>query len=521
MNLRVQTKYITILLLFAIALGSCKKNFLTLYPEGQINEGNFYKTATDFRQALTGAYTPLRDAANIAFYMEEMRSDNTKYDYNSKDRGGISYEQLADFMDDASNWIIGALWTADFKGIQRVDIILDRIQNIGPEIPDSTKSRITGEAKALRAHYYFELVRCFGALPLYLHEVKDNASAFVDRSSVDSVYAQIIADFTDALGLLSASSSFPQTGKVTKGMVATELGLVYLTRKDYTKASNVLQPVTQMGYGLLPDYADVFRIANKNSRESVFEVQYKSGTDGQQSSFIYRFIPATPHTTNILGVDYNNGQGASNSPTGGWNVPADDLVNAYEANDKRLDASIAVAKGKLNTDVDFVPDSVVSILSPVTPSEISKRFIKKQYHLPYGLQNNTDDNWPLYRYSDVLLMLAEALNEQGKAVDALPFLNQVRTRAGLAPSAETDQTALRAVVAHERRVELAFENHRWFDLVRTGQAIPVMTAFGILQKQKFAYLLPTSYTITQNRLIYAIPFRERQVNPTLTQNDGY
>ncbi len=505
--------YIVFFAWLAASFSSCKKDFLTLYPEGSINDGNFFKTTADFQQALVGAYVPLRDAAGVAFFMEEMRADNAYYDYNTKDRGGLGYEQLADFMDDASNGVMSQLWTADFKGIQRTNVILDRIQHAAA-VADADRKQIAGETKALRAHYYFELTRCFGKLPLYLHEVKESSGAFLGRSSVDSVYAQIIADFTDALNALVPPAGFPQSGRITKGMVATELAMVYMTRKQFDKAIPLLQSVTQMGYALLPNYADVFNPAKKNSTESIFEVQFKAGTDGQQSQFIYRFIPVTPNTTNILGVNYNN-------TIGGWNVPTDDLISSYEPGDLRLDASIAVTKGKLNANVDFVPDSVVSVLQPATPGEISKRFIRKYYHLPYNLQNNTDDNWYWYRYADVLLMLAESLNEQGRGGEALPYLNQVRARAGLPASAITDQASLRAIIAHERRVELAFENHRWFDLVRTGQAISVMTAYGIKQKQKYSYLLPASYNVVENRLIYAIPFRELQVNPALQQNPGY
>jgi len=503
-----------ILILIVFCTVSCKQDFLVLFPEGQINEGNFYKTAGDFKQAVVGAYVPLRDVAYYAFYLDEMRSDNTKYDYNSKDRGGAGYEQLGDFLDDASNAVIAYRWTADYKGIQRTNVLLDRISNIDFTISDADKNQIIGEAKALRAHYYFDLVRCFGGVPLYLHEVKDNESAFISRSPIESVYTQIINDFSDALNLLAPPDKFPQSGRVTKGMVATELGLVYLTHKDYAKATPLLLSVTQMGYSLLPNYADVFTLANKNSKESIFEVQYKAGTDGQQSQFIYRFIPVTPNTQNILGVNYNN-------TVGGFNVPTDDMVAAYEAGDKRLDASIVIAKGVYNSNIDFLADSVVSVLHPSTPGKISKMFIKKYYNKPYGLQNNTDDNWPLYRYADVLLMLAESLNEDSKPAEALPYLNQVRTRAGLAPTTSTDQAALRTIILHERRVELAFENHRWFDLVRTGQAITVMNTFGVKQKLKYSYLLPTAYTVTQNRLIYAIPFREIQVNKALLQNPDY
>jgi len=499
-------------------LGACKKDFVTKYPEGQVNEGNFFKTTSDFQEALAGAYGPLRDAANVAFYMEEMRSDNTHYDYNSKDRGGATSEQLSDFLDNSANPTILALWTADFSGVQRTDIVLDKLATPPSDMVDSVKNQIIGEAKALRAHYYFELVRCFGALPLYLHEVTNAKNAFLGRSPVDSVYGQIIADLTDAVAKLAPPSGFPGTGRVTKGMASTELAFVYMTLHQYDKALPLLQSVTQMGYGLLPDYAAVFDPANKNSQESVFEVQYKTGTDNQASQFIYYFIPVTPSTKNILGVDYANTEG-------GWNTPTDDLIGSYEKGDKRLDASVGVVKGRLDDNADFQPDGVMSILDPDTTEggEVYKKFVKKQFHLPLKtpLIYNTDDNWPVYRYADVLLMLAETLNEQGQPAAALPYLNQVRARAGLAPSTATDQGSLRDAIAHERRVELAFENKRWFDLVRTGQAIAVMSAYGVKQKAELPYLLPQSYSVTPNKLIYAVPSREVQVNPGLGQNPGY
>lgn len=502
-----------------LGLASCKKDFVTRYPEGQVNEGNFYKTTSDFQEALVGAYAPLRDAANVSFYLEEMRSDNTHYDYNSKDRGGSQSEQLADFLDNSANPTILAVWQADFSGIQRADIVLDKLaESVPSDMVDSVKNQIIGEAKALRAHYYFELVRLFGPVPLYLHQVTDAKNAIVNRSPVDSVYTQIIADLNDAISKLSPPTSFPQSGRATKGMASIELGYVYMTLHQYDKATPLLQSVTQMGYSLLPKYGDVFDPGNKNNQESIFEVQYKTGTDNQQSQFLYDFIPVTPHTQNILGVDYNN-------TAGGWNIPTDDLLNSYENGDTRLDASIGVVQGSLDNNADFQPDKVISILSPDTleNGKLYKRFVKKQFHLPLKtpLIYNTDDNWPVYRYSDALLLLAESLNEQGQGASALPFVNQVRARAGLAALSVTDQTQLRAAIAHERRIELAFENKRWFDLVRTGQAISVMSTYGVKMKQQFSYLLPQSYNVTENKLIYAVPSREVQVNPGLGQNPGY
>jgi hypothetical protein len=507
-------KYLTIIAIASVAISSCSKSWLTAYPDGAINEGNFYKSESDFQQAIVGAYVPLRDAANFSFYPEEARSDNSEYTYNSRDRGGAGYEQISDFTDDKGNGVTSNVWTADFKGIQRCDVILDRIAK-APAVGDSVRKQITGEAKGLRALYYYELVRLFGKLPLYLHEVTDESKAFIARSSVDSVYSQIIADATDALGLLKAPASFPQNGKVTKGTMATLLGDVYLTRKEYTKASDILKTVTTMGYDLLPDYSTVFKKASENSKESIFEVQYTAGTDGQSSSFIYKFTPVTLNTTVILGVNFNN-------TAGGWNVPTQDLVDTYEPNDKRLDATVGVVKGKLAASLDFVADSVTSILNPPTAGETQIYFAKKFYEPPYGtIYSNTDQNWPIYRYADVLLMLAEALNEGGQSADALPYLKKVRDRAGLTEITTTDKDQLRTIILHERRVELALENKRWFDLLRTGTAKSVMTAFGIAQKAKYSYISPNAYTIDDWRLIFPVPNREAMVAPILGQNDGY
>lgn len=513
--------FITAALVLAF-LGSCKKDFLTLYPEGNLNEGNFYTSTVDFQQAVNGAYTPLRDIANIAYFMDENRSDNTHYDYNSKDRGNALLENLVDFLDDANHPTILTRYQADYNGISRTNVVLDRVEKITFTMADADKAQIIAEAKALRAHYYFDLVKNYGGVPLFLHEVKARADAFLPRSTADEVYTQIISDLTDAIAKLPAPNfSAAQTGRVTKGSASTELAAVYLQRKAFDKAIPVLQSILLMGYTLYPNYADVFNPANKNgNKEIIFDVQYQSGTTGQSSNFIYRFTPITTNTTNILGVNFNN-------TIGGWNVPTTDLVNSYEAGDKRFNASIGIIEGTLDANTNFIPVKVVSAVNYTAPAGVvAKRFIRKYYFPPYpALNQNTDQNWPLYRYSDVLLMLAESLNETSKSSDALPFLNLVRTRAFGAGNGQintTDQAGLRTIIAKERRVELAFENKRWQDLIRTDQAITVMTAYGINLKTQFGYLLPQSYNVTQNRLLYAIPLREMQLNPgQMIQNPGY
>ena len=517
-------RQIKILLSLSIALflmGSCNKTFLEINPEGNLNEAIFFKSTQDFKQAVNGAYTPLRDVANVAYFMDEIRADNARYDYDARDRGNAITENLTNFLDAADNPSILTRYQADFQGISRSNVILDRIQDINFTMTEADKNQITGEAKALRAHYYFDLVRNYGGVPLSMHEVRLSGDAFLARSTEEEVYIQIISDLKDAINLLPAPTfAAAQTGRMTKGSATTELAAVYFQRKDYVSAIPLLQSVTQMGYMLFPNFRDIFNPSNKNgNKEIIFDVQYQSGTTGQSSNFIYRFTPKTPNTMNILGVSFNN-------TIGGWNVPTEDLMNNFESEDSRFDASVGIIEGTLDAGSNFIPAKVVSAVNYVeSPGVIAKYFAKKYYYPPYpALNQNTDQNWPIYRYSDVLLMLAECLNETNKSAEALPYLNQVRSRAFGAGKGQinvADQSGLRAIITKERRTELAFENKRYQDLIRTEQAIPVLTAYGNAQKQKFPYLLPQSYNVTKERLLYAIPLREIDLNPKLTQNPGY
>lgn len=512
-------KHKLIILILILTGISCQKDFLELYPKGRLNADNFYNSVKDFQQALVGAYVPLRDIADNAYLMDEMRSDNTHYTYNPKDRGSIAFEQLGDFTENSQNDFIGDRYTAGYRGISRCNVILDRLEKIAFKITDTEKNQIVGEAKALRAHYYFDLVRHYGPLPLHLHEVQAIPEASLPRTGVDDIYKQIIKDFLDALPLLNPPI-FPQSGRITKGMAATELALVYMTRKDWSSAIPLLQSVATMGYGLMANYADAFSLSHKNGIESIFEVQYKAGNDGHTNSFIYRFMPVG-NVLVTLGVNYTN------TNFGGWNVPTRDIIDTYEGNDKRLNASIGVVEGVINSSADFAPTRVTDFVgySP-TPGTAYRLFVKKYYHYPYTQTPSRGvffafENWPIFRFSDALLMLAESLNEMGKGDQALPHLNRVRSRAGLADITTTNQSQLRLAIAKERRTELAFENKRWLDLVRTGNALTVMNQYGEKLKQTNPYLLPSSYNVTENKLIFAIPYREIQLNNSLTQNPGY
>lgn len=517
-------KYIPFVLLAASTwMTSCKKSFLELYPEGNLNEGIFYKTDADYLQAIVGSYTPLRDIANNAFWMDEMRSDNATYDYYAKDRGSAARENISTFLDDATNGVTAVRYQAAYTGINRLNAILDHLAS-NKTMSDSLRNLVIGETKALRGHYYFDLVRNFGGVPLHLHETLKYADGYLPRTIADSVYLQVISDLTEAKNLLPKPTfADGQTGHVNKGSVMTELAAVYMQRKDYANALPLLQEVTTMGYALMSDFGSIFNPANKvasKNKELIWDVQYQAGTTGQSSSFIYRFIPNMPSTKLLLGVDFNvNG-------FGGWNTPTSDLMSVFESGDKRFDASVGVVEGTINTNQDFVANKIVSVVNYTpTPGATVKYFCKKYYFAPYPNTNqNTDQNWPLYRYGDVLLMLAECLNETGKSGDALPFLNQIRQRAfGDANHniTTTDKTQLTTAIALERRRELAFENKRWQDLIRTELAIPTMTAYGTLAKQKYPYMLPQSFTVTTQRLVYPIPQNDMNLNKLLVQNPGY
>jgi hypothetical protein len=519
---------IYILAALACLAVSCKKDFIEQAPDDEIAVNDFYKTEAQFRMALTAAYTPLRDLMNNDFYTAEMRSDNTHYQYYAVNRGTayVMRENIADFVDDPSNDYSNNVYFACFKGISRANMILDRID--GGMLSDAAKKDITGQAKFLRAFNFFKLVRYFGGVPLFIHEVKEAEQAFLTRSSVDEVYAQIIDDAKDAISKLAnpVFTSGKQSGQATKGSATMLLAEVYMNQKKWPEAEALLNTLPAMGYDLLPKYADVFSTANKNSKESIFEVQYLEGLQGgQQSQFIYYFLPRSVGPTNAANVSIVTGVKTDNSGIGGWNTPTQDIIDAYEADDTlRKDASIGIAEGTYNTSNLFSYSANKSIIR-YTPAagKTGIPYIKK-YLNTHTNPGNTNDNWPVYRYADALLLLAEAKNEQGKPAEALIPLNKVRARAfGNATHAitNTSQGTLRDIIARERRVELAFENHRWHDLVRTGKAVEVMNAYGMKIKQQYSYLSPASYQVTSNRLLYPIPQSERDLNMGLSQNDGY
>lgn len=498
-------------------LSSCSNEFLKLSPETSVTSVSFFETESHFDLALVGVYTQLRGIVSAGHYMDEMRSDNSFFRYYAPDRGPANWvEDIIQWTDQSQTTVVNNRYYSDYQGISRANAILDRLESA--EISDEAKARISGETLFLRAFFYFDLVTHYGGVPLYLHEVVDEAAAYQPRASVDEVYQQVISDLQAAIPQLPIATTFPQSGRATAGAAKMLLAKAYMSMpvRDYPKAEIELRDITQMNYGLLDRYIDNFNPATKNGKESIFEIQYMEGDDGQQSDFVYSMLPKTGNTGIATGIAVNN------VVRGGWNVPNQELIDSYESGDQRLSVSIKVIEGTLNggsvsTDpVTYLAVEEIGDFSPVA-GNVYFPFVAKYLHGPYGKPFNTGQNWPVFRYADALLLLAECLVEQGKNAEALPFLNAVRQRADLPDLS----TATAENVLLERRHELAFENHRWTDLIRNGKAIEIMSVYGEKMKQQYDFLPETAFNVTEERLVYPIPFRETQINPQLIQNPGY
>ena len=485
-------KYIYLFLsITALGIAGCKKEYLSLQPADTQNAANFFKTPDQFQQAINGAYQPLQDLYRGTFWvMDEMRSDNTSYEYDPYDRSGTLKEEIDEFRELNNNDYPAGFLGGSYNVIGRCNAILGRLP--AANIDAATANPIAGQASFLRAFSYFNLVRTFGEVPLVLKEVQsvDEAYKIATKASVTTVYDAIIADAKDAIAKLPVKyASETDKGRVTKGAAEAMLAEVYMTQKKFDLAIPLLREIiASNAYSLNVNYADNFDITKENGPESIFEIQFIEGNNGLGSDFIDLFIPWDYYDTDVTGYEINNG--AQN----GWNIPTQDLVNAYEPDDKRKEASL----------IEFTSDEY----------GIDLPFIKK-YQSIGAVQGVTANNFPVYRYSDVYLMLAECLNEQGYSGggDAFKYLNLVRTRAGVpAKTARTvaNQAAFRAAIAHERQVEFAFENHRWFDLLRTGKAVEVMTAHAAHErayKSDSWAINPAAYT--NIRLLYQYPLNEQ------------
>lgn len=472
-----------------IAGSSCKKEFLDLAPISQQNGNNFYRTAEDMKNALSAVYASLQYTGLYYSSMHiigDLRSDNTEI---TNPAAGADMQAVDQFTNNAVNSISNTTWNGHYQGIQAANIVIHKIDAVN--MPAGLKAQYKAEAQFLRALMYFNLVRIFGDVPLVKDIINNPQEGYkYGRETTAKVYEQIIEDLKAAEQNLLYEYTTADIGRATKGAAMSLLGKVYLTQKNWSLAAQKLKEVidaaAQTKYQLITSYANLYGVANENNRESIFEVQFRKGASSEGSPYTNQFAPIGSGTA-VVSIGNPLGQ----------NIPTANMNNAYETGDLRKAASMRNSY----------------VLSGAT---VNHNYIIKYAGVP-AANLDSDNNWIVLRYADVLLMYAEALNEQGYVANgpAFTYLNQIRTRAGLAAKTSTnantalqvaDQAAFRLAVEQERRVELAFEGHRWFDLVRTGRAVTLLGASGM----------------QPHHVLFPIPQTQIDINPSLiSQNQGY
>ncbi|MBA2762244.1 MAG: RagB/SusD family nutrient uptake outer membrane protein, partial [Segetibacter sp.] len=346
------------------------------------------------------------------------------------------------------------------------------------------KDRYIGEAKFLRALAYFDLVRIFGDVPMITTNLTVEESYKVGREKTDKVYDEvIIKDLLDADPKLPAKYTGTDIGRATKGAAKSLLGKVYLTRKNFANAEAKLKEVTALGYALLPNFRDLWNYTvNEHHAEYIFDIEYEEAI-GEGSSFTHAFSPSWTALTDLYGI-----KGGTPSNDG---APTPGLFAAFNPADARR--SISVLYG-ITVNGVFTP-------IPTNSIQAAKSFSTK-YFTPVASTNDSRANWKVLRYADVLLMYAEALNENGKTSEALTFLNMVHTRAGLQPYIGLTQSDAREKIYLERRLELFLEGQRWFDLVRTGRALATLQPLGMKAHMTVFPIPLTQIQIINNKEIF-------------------
>ena len=476
--------------LLGFSFSSCS-DFLEQNPQTDLSENDFYKTADDILSAVNGAYSSLQegDIYGNWYVFGEIPSDNTR---NQLSGSVTTQNEFDQFYIDTQNSMIANFWKAAYKVINRTNTILGRIDGI--EINTELANRYKLECKFIRALMYFNLVRVYGDVPLVLKEISISESYDILREPKENVYNQIIADLKEAQDL-PVSYSTAEDGRATQGAAKALLANVYMTLHKYAEAETILAEIINSGrYSLLENtpgslnidgYKNVFSPVNHNSKEGIFEIQFLKGGYGEGSNYANNFAPENSGT-NVVAV----------GGTGGNNIPEMDIYNAYEEGDLRRDFSMSLGYYDNRKNNEWV----------------ESRYVCKFMDVPYQ-NNDASNNYPVIRYADVILMYAEALNQNGKTAEACKYLNMTRRRGFGDQTTETspvdlqttDKAQFALMVEQERRVELAFENHRWFDLIRTGRAVEVMRSKG--------------FSLNETNLICPIPQKQIDVNPKLTQND--
>ncbi|MBD8388748.1 RagB/SusD family nutrient uptake outer membrane protein [Dysgonomonas sp. BGC7] len=452
-------------------------------------------TEAQVRAALVGCYNGMQKPMETEWMLTELRSDNAVQGVpTSTNSVNLEFNELDMFTLLPTHPRVYDYWIDSYSNIGRTNTVLACISVIKDE---NERKSIEAQCRFIRAYHYFNLVRLFGPLFITTENISPDQAKLKDRSPVEDVYSLIISDLNSA-----NSTALPEKwddtnlGRASRLAAKTMLAKVYLTIGQPHNALPLLTEIKLSTKHRLLPYAEVFSIKNEMNDEIIFAIRYKSGGYGLGSPFANRFAPTSSGSTII------NGDGS------GWNFPSYDFMSyAYEPNDARREVTVST----------FGTGTWV------------KNYVKK-YISPVSITFDAENDWPILRYSDVLLMLAEILNEKEGHAAALPLVNEVRSVHGNLPALSmiNNQDDCRLAIEKERRVEFAFENQRFFDLVRTKRAVDVLNnQFYTTDKAFYTRYKETApkpgEVVKEWQLLLPIPQREIDTNNkvVITQNYGY
>src|SRR5579871_931668 len=474
-----------IILIVSLAIISgCNKKFLDVPPQGQAPAQQFWQTEADATSAVNAMYANMRGWTFAAFApmaVESLGSDDAVTGSDPTDGSVAFMSQFDNFTVTSTNRELPDFWDGMYQEINYCNQVLDNIPNISMDA--TLKARYLLEAKFVRAYSYFRLVRAFGDVPLRLHVPAGASDYNIPRTAAADVWTAIEQDLTDAASL-PPSYTGADVGRITSGAVAALHAKVALYQKKWGDVVTYTKLVMQSGlYSLFPNYEKMFRVENENCSESIFEIQAA-------------YLANNSAASNSQYCQIQQPRGGFDGNGWGYNVPTQDLVNEFETNDPRMNGSI-LFRGSTSVEGDMIPTTCPNPM-----------YNYKSY-IPFTLYVNdnggSDQNIRVLRYADVLLMNAEANNEQGNSADALASLEMVRARARsyavangapantLPAITAKDQTALRTAIYHERRVELAMDfDSRYFDVIRQGRASAVFGPLGWKPNKNEVWPIPQS-----------------------------
>ncbi len=479
-----------LLAVLLIVMGGCKKSFLDVEPQGQITAQKFWKTGNDANAAVNAIYGNLRSAGQVgiaSMAIESLGSDDA--DAGAKQSDLPEMYQFDNFSVTSSNQFVGSFWAGLYTEINLCNQVLDNVDTMST-VDATLKTRYLAEAKFVRAYCYFRLVRAYGGVPLHLKVPKEPVEFNKERSTASEIWIAIEKDLTDAEAVLPVTySNATDYGRATKGAAQALHAKAAMYQKKWTDVKTYSDKVINSGaYTLFNNYSNLFLYTNKLCSESVFEIQCDLIIGAEKgSSFPWS--------------QYSECQSPENRNGWGWNVPSQDLVSAFSAASDNI---------RMNATIIMIPETVggdnIVQSGNNNPRYNQKIYVPSSVYVsgyPRGCQKDV----LAIRYADVLLMNAEANNELGTLPAATVALNQVRTRAGLPATTATNQASLRTAIWDERRLELAMENDRYFDVIRQGRA---------------ASLFGVKGWIANKNEVWPIPYNEILLSGgKLTQNQGY